>query len=321
MFLPHISSRRCCRLPIIRKRRSHSRWITAPGAEGGVVQLTEQQSNFRVIIPLETADLKTVATSAKSKVYSVPAVERVFDMLEFLISSGKPRNVTEVSRALKIPKSSAFGILHTLRQRGYIEKLEDDRYSLTMKLFSLGASMVDSLDQRQQVAPLLRQLALETNITAHLAVLAADEAVYIDKAEAPGAIRLTTYVGCRVPLHSTAMGKALLAWLPESEVDRIIRSRGLTAFTPHTISSPAALKAELMQVRSNGYAVSIEENEPGVCGIAGPVFDHTGHVAAAVNVGGTILHIKEKDLTFLGECVARTAAEMSRRLGYIGRRP
>lgn len=265
--------------------------------------------------------MKIAVLSVKRKAYSVPAVQRAFDILEMLISGGKPRNVTEISRALKIPKSSVFGILHTLRERGYIEKLEDDRYSLTMKLFGLGASMMASLDLRQQVAPLLRKLAAETNITAHLAVLATDEAVYIDRAEAAGAIRLTTYVGCRRPLHSTGIGKSLLAWLPESEVDRIIASRGLTAHTPRTLSSPVALKAELAQVRANGYGVSIEENEAGVCGIGAPIFDHTGQVVAAVNLGGTILQIKKKDVPFLGECVARTAAEMSRRLGYTGRRP
>ncbi len=266
--------------------------------------------------------MKTAAvTVPKSKLYSVPAVERVFDMLEFLISGGKPQNVTEISRALKIPKSSVFGILHTLRERGYIEKLDDDRYNLTMKLFGLGASMMAGLDLRQQVAPLLRKLAAETNITAHLAVLATDEAVYIDRAETAGAIRLTTFVGCRRPLHSTGIGKALLAWLPESEVDRIIASRGLTAFTPRTLSSPVALKAELVQVRANGYGVSMEENEAGVCGIGAPIFDHTGQVAAAVNLGCTILQIKKKDLPILGECAARAATEMSRRLGYSGRRP
>jgi IclR family acetate operon transcriptional repressor len=117
------------------------------------------------------------------------------------------------------------------------------------------------------------------------------------------------------------MGKALLAWMPESDVDRVIATRGLTSFTPRTISSPAALKAELAQVRSNGYAVAIEENEPGVCGIGAPVFDHTGYIAAAVNLGGTVLQIKKKDIPFLGECVARAAADMSRRLGFNGRHP
>jgi IclR family transcriptional regulator, KDG regulon repressor len=92
--------------------------------------------------------LKT-ALSTKPKTYSVPAVERAFDILELLVSSQKPRNITEISRQLTIPKSSVFGILHTLRERGYIEKQEDERYGLTLKLFGLGASMVAALDIRQ----------------------------------------------------------------------------------------------------------------------------------------------------------------------------
>ena len=96
---------------------------------------------------------------------------------------------------------------------------------------------------------------------------------------------------------------------------------GLTAYTPQTISSPMALKAELAKVRKVGYAVSIEENEPGVCGIAAPIFDHLGHVVAAVNIGGTVLQIKKDNVIILGETVARAAGEMSRRLGYSGKRP
>ena len=250
------------------------------------------------------------------KSYSVPAVQRALDILEYLVASAAAKNITEIGRHLGIPKSSVFGILQTLRVNGWVEKLEDDRYAPTLKLFGLGSSIIASLDLRQQVAPLLRELALQTNITGHLAVLASDEAVYIDKAEVPGAIRLTTYVGSRCPLHSTGMGKALLAWLPESEVDRIIKSRGLTAYTRNTISSPMALKAELAQVRRAGYAVSMEENEPGVCGIAAPIFDHQGHVVAAVNLGGTVLQIKKGNVTLLGSTVARAAAQMSRRLGH-----
>jgi len=261
-----------------------------------------------------------LVSSPEKKAYSVPAVQRALDIVEYLVSSASSRNITELSRYLKIPKSSVFGILQTLRDNGWVEKLEDDRYVLTLKLFGLGSAIIASLDLRQQVSPILRELATQSNITGHLAVLASDEAVYIDKAEVPGAIRLTTYVGSRNPLHSTGMGKALLAWLPEKEVDRIIDSRGLTAYTPNTISSRIALKAELAKVRRVGYAISMEENEPGVCGIAAPIFDHLGHVVAAVNLGGTILQIKKDNVTLLGETVARAAGEMSRRLGYTGKK-
>jgi IclR family KDG regulon transcriptional repressor len=272
-------------------------------------------------IPGEKALQRVSENGHRPKNYAVPAVQRALDILEFLVATPSPRNITEISKHLAIPKSSVFSILQTLRGNGYVEKLENDRYALTLKIFGLGSSIIASLDLRQQVAPVLRELAVQTNITGHLAVLASDEAVYIDKAEVPGAIRLTTYVGSRCPLHSTGMGKALLAWLPQSEVDRIVKSRGLTAYTRNTISSPIALKAELAQVRRLGYAVSIEENEPGVCGIAAPVFDHLGHVVAAVNLGGTILQIKKSDIPLLGATVAHAAEEMSRRLGYAAQNP
>src|ERR1700730_16563091 len=112
--------------------------------------------------------------SDKRKTYSVPAVQRALDIIEYLVTHGGPRNITEVSRQLDIPKSSVFGILQTLRDNGWVEKLDDDRYALTLKLFGLGSSIIASLDLRQQVSPVLRDLANQTNITGHLAVLASD---------------------------------------------------------------------------------------------------------------------------------------------------
>src|SRR5207342_131610 len=97
-------------------------------------------------------DLTSLAEEPdKRKTYSVPAVQRAIDIIEYLVNSAGPRNITEVSRQLNIPKSSVFGILQTLRDNGWVEKLDDDRYSLTLKLFGLGSSIIASLDLRQQV--------------------------------------------------------------------------------------------------------------------------------------------------------------------------
>ena len=90
---------------------------------------------------------------------------------------------------------------------------------------------------------------------------------------------------------------------------------------PYVSTLPALLVIALFTLYPVGYAISIEENEPGVCGIAAPIFDHLGHVVAAVNLGGTILQIKKDNMALLGETVARAAGEMSRRLGYTGQRP
>ena len=252
------------------------------------------------------------------KSYSVPAVQRSLDLIEALARNHHDLTITEAHRKFKIPKSSVYAILQTLKARGYVEQDQDDRYFLTLKLFSLGSALVDSLDLRKEVSPLLKELTEKAAITGHVAVRDGGHAVYIEKAEVLGAIRLTTQVGKRMPLHSTSIGKALIAHLPEEELDRIISKHGLTRFTHRTITGARELKKELAHVRAVGYAVSNEENEDGVRAVAAPIFDDDGRVAAAVNLGGSALQIKPGDFPSLGKLVRATALRMSRALGHRG---
>src|SRR6266545_310690 len=146
--------------------------------------------------------------AAKSpKSYSVPAIQRTLDIVEALASNSRGLTITEANRRFKIPKSSVYAILQTLTARGYLDK--DDRYSLTLKIFSLGSALVDSLDLRKRLYPHLRDLTEKAGITGHIAVFDSGYAVYIEKVEVLGALRLTTWVGKRMPVHSTSIGKAL----------------------------------------------------------------------------------------------------------------
>jgi IclR family transcriptional regulator, KDG regulon repressor len=257
-----------------------------------------------------------VLKTRKPKTYSVPALNRSLDIIERLVTEERGLSITEVSHRFKIPKSSAFGILQTLKARGYVEKDSDDRYSLTLKIFGLGSALIDALDLRKQLYPLLKELTDKSKITGHIAVLDQGYAVYVEKVEVLGALRLTTGIGKRMQVHSTSIGKALLAYQPDSEVDRIIAERGLPRHTTRTLASAQELKNELVRVRSLGYAVSNEENEEGVRAVAAPIFNHSGKVAAAVNLGGSTLQIKMKDVPALGELVRSYAGQMSRKLGY-----
>ncbi len=252
------------------------------------------------------------------KSYSVPAVERSLDLIEAMAGNFHELTITEANRKFKIPKSSVYAILQTLKARGYVEQDRADRYFLTLKLFSLGSALVDSLDLRREVYPLLKELTEKARVTGHVAVRDGGHAVYIEKAEVLGAIRLTTRVGKRMPLHSTSIGKALIAHLPEDELDRLIREHGLPRFTHRTITGTQELKKALAHVRTVGYAVSNEENEDGVRAVAAPIFGHDGQVAAAVNLGGSTLQIKPEDFPSLGKMVRATALRMSRVLGYRG---
>ena len=262
--------------------------------------------------------LAAMKAPKNAKGYSVPALQRTLDIIEAMAAGGRDMTITEANRKFRIPKSSVYSILQTLKSRGYVEKDDADRYFLTLKIFSVGSTLVDSLDIRKRLYPYLRDLADKAGITGHLAVLDSGYAVYIEKAEVLGALRLTTWVGKRMPVHSTSIGKALMAYLPGDDVDRIVAQRGLPKLTDKTITSARKLKLELARVRDLGYATANEENEAGVRAVAAPVFDHDGKVVAAVNLGGPAVQMKMEDLPSLGRQVRAAALGMSRTLGYRG---
>ena len=257
-------------------------------------------------------------TKTSSKSYSVPAVQRTLDLIEAMATHNHELTITEANRKFKIPKSSVYAILQTLKSRGYVDKDASDRYFLTLKLFSLGSSLVDSLDLRSRVYPLLKELTEKAQITGHISVLDNGYAVYIEKVEVFGAVRLTTWVGKRMHVHSTSMGKALLCHFSEEELDQFIEKHGLQRMTDRTITNPLDFKKELARVRTSGYAVSNEENELGVRAVAAPIFDHTGVPIAAVNLGGSTLQIKVEKFHSLGDIVRSYALKMSHTLGYQG---
>lgn len=251
--------------------------------------------------------------------YSVPALHRSLDIVEALVGQDHGFTTTEVARRFAIPKSSAFGILQTLTERGYVAKDPDDRYALTLKLFGLGSALIDSLDLRRQLYSLLKELTDKTRITGHIAVLDDGYAVYVEKVEVMGALRLTTRIGKRMPLHSTSIGKALLAFQPEPEIERILAAPALPRLTARTITEASELRRELERVRAAGFASSNEENEEGIRAVAAPIFNHSGAAVAAVNLGGSTLQIRMKDIPALGETVRVYAEQMSLRLGFRGR--
>jgi IclR family transcriptional regulator, KDG regulon repressor len=252
------------------------------------------------------------------KSYSVPAIQRMLDLIEAMATANHELTITEANRKFKIPKSSVYSILQTLKSRGYIDKDKEDRYFLTLKIFSLGSTLVDSLDLRGRIYPLLKEMTEKARITGHIAVLDDGYAVYIEKVEVLGAVRLTTWVGKRMHVHSTAIGKALVAYFSDEEIEQYVERYGLQRLTDKTITNLRDFKKELARVRANGYSTANEENESSVRAIAAPVLDHAGNTVAAVNLGGSTLQIKTDNLQALGELVRTYALKMSRALGYRG---
>jgi IclR family acetate operon transcriptional repressor len=224
---------------------------------------------------------------------------------------------SEISRRLNIPKSTASYILRTLEQNRYISRdRSTGRYRLGLKLLALGRGVQIGREIREVARPILRRLVERSGLTAHLAVLDHGEAVYIEKSEAAGFIKLDTWIGRRMDLHSTAVGKALAAFMQPFEFESSIGERGLKQRTAKTLTTRRELTAELRRVREAGYAVDDEENSVGVRCVAAPVFDAQARACAAVGLSGTTLQIDKSSIKSVRRLVVEASAEISGGLGY-----
>jgi DNA-binding IclR family transcriptional regulator len=252
------------------------------------------------------------------KEYSVPSIERALSVLQCLGYSKRGFSISEIGRRLKIPKSSAHLILSTLERRGFLQKnSQTGKYHFGLQLVSLSRSALENLDLREEARPFLRDLMQESGLTVHMAVLERDEAVIIEKVEAPGLVRLASWIGRRLDVNCTGVGKVLMAFLPGDELDYLLRSKAFARHNSRTIISASALRREFMQVRHSGYALDNEEDEPGVCCIGAPVFDENGKALAAISVAGTTSQIGIDRVPTLARQVKRAALGISARLGYV----
>lgn len=245
----------------------------------------------------------------------VTAVDRTLNILEAAAQRRDGFTNSEISRKLGIPKSSASYILRTLERRGYLRReTETGRYRLGLKILSLGGDAQAKIDIADLALPLMRALVEKIHLTVHLAVLDQGEAVYVEKVEAPGFFKVNTWVGRRMFLHSTSVGKCLLAWLPKHEVEALMKRQGLKKRTPRTIITMTKLVANLEHTKREGYAVDDEENSLGARCLGAPVFDASGNVVAALGASGTLTQVDVASMPRLAEALKETARRISRQL-------
>ena len=250
------------------------------------------------------------------------AVDRALGILEAIARRHDGLTNSEISRKLAIPKSSASYLLRALERRGYLHRNhEDGKYRLGLKVLDLGHGVATGLDLRELARPVMQELVKRVNLTAHLAILDNGEAVYIERVEAPGFIQMNTWVGRRMYIHSTSIGKVLAADLAAEEVEKILAEHGLVRRTPKTITQPGKFLKELERVRAHGWAVDDEENNLGVRCVAAPVFNAEGRVEAALGVSGTVAVVNSHTLAKYAEAVKDAARRISAKLGYSAHSP
>ena len=172
------------------------------------------------------------------------------------------------------------------------------------------------MDLVREATPYLKELVNQCNETVHLGVLEEGEVLYLAKEESSKTIRMCSYVGKRAPLHCTALGKVLLAYLPEEERKKILEQKGLLRFTEKTITDKKELEKELNKIKKQGFALDREENEKDVRCIAAPIKNYQGKVIAAISISGPVYRIDINKQNHLKEALIRTSKKVSKRLGY-----
>lgn len=212
----------------------------------------------------------------------VQSLERAFGLLERMADAGGEVGLSELAADSGLPLPTIHRLMRTLVARGYVRQQPNRRYALGPRLIRLGESASRLLGSWAR--PHLERLAEETGETANMALLDGDEAVYVAQAPSRHSVRMFTEVGRRVLPHSTGVGKALLAHLPDEEVRALLSRTGMPAATERTITSPDVFLEALERVREDGYAVDDNEQEMGVRCIAVPV--PGAPTATAVSISG-----------------------------------
>jgi DNA-binding IclR family transcriptional regulator len=252
----------------------------------------------------------------KSNNYMVPALEKGLMILEKLARSEELLRITDIHEQMGIPKTSVFMILSTLETMEYIEKVDDNRYRLTMKIYNIGNEILAKYDIRGIARPFMEKLADQLRFTVHLAVLSSGRAVYIEKVNGPAFVQFGTRIGQTMPLHSSAVGKVLAAYLDEESLDEIIEANPLIRATENTITSPEVFKKFLIYVRETGYAIEDEEGEIGVRCVGAPIFNSKGKVVAAVSVTGVRNDLHSAQFHEIGSTVKDYGMLISEQFGY-----
>lgn len=251
----------------------------------------------------------------------VNSLAKGFRVLEAFTSEDPELMLAEVARRAGLDNATAFRLLNTLVMLGYVAKVPDSRnFRLTLKCLDLGFNAIALSDLRTQARPILRNLVGEMNEAASIGVLEGAEVVYIERMQA-GMTRLgvNVRIGSRVPVHSTAIGHAILGFLPRAEQERVLAAAPRKKVTERTVTDVKTLLQRFKQVRARGYAVSDQENVPGLCVLAAPILDADGLPVAGLSVAAPAFRMSAQAFEKAGVGPLLNAAQqLSRGLNATG---
>lgn len=268
---------------------------------------------------LEPKILKEINLEDTSKLINrkvIASVQKALDILALFDKTHEELGNAEIARMVNLPVGTASGLIYTLKVNHYLDQNPVNRkYRLGLKLAERTAVLMDQLDLRKVSASFLEELRDWCGESVNLGVRDGNEIVYIERMFGNHSLGIRSELGRRGPLHSTSLGKAILAFVSESEKLAFFEQNNFVQMTPLTIIDPQKFKQELELTRQRGYAIDEQENEMGGRCVGAPIFDRHGYPIASISISVPIQRFPEEDVKKFGLKLIETAEKISNRMG------
>lgn len=249
------------------------------------------------------------------------SVHKTFALLEYFDAQKPEWGVTELANAAGSNKSTVYRFLSDMEQLGIVQKqVHSDKYALGLKLYELGCRVPLRSAFVDKTHPALLQVAANITETVHVAVLKNHQVFYVDKVESPQGLKVSSQIGSYNPAYATSLGKVLLAYQPEEELEQTLAylTRGeMHRYTDHTIIDVSKLENELQQIREQGYAIDREEFEIGLICVAIPIYNQNNEVVASLSASGPANRFKEKEVKNYIAILQEGADDMRQRINQF----
>lgn len=225
-------------------------------------------------------------------------------------------SLSELARAVNMPKSTVYKLVCTLMASGFLQKDDGSgKYRPSIRMFEMSQSILNHIDLVREATPFIKLLAKQSGETTHLTYYENGETIWVLKVENPFFVQLYSRVGRRAPAAATASGKAILACLPPQELQRVL-IQGWKTLTEKTALNDESLLKDLEQIRRNGYAVQVEEVDMGIASVGAAIFDYRECPVAGISLAGPVSRFTPDNIRRFGRLAKETAFAISERIGY-----
>jgi len=250
----------------------------------------------------------------ENKYYTIASLEKGIRILELLARHGE-LSVSEAAKLMDTNRAGSHRFISTLKDLGYVEKNESNKYQPTLKIMKLATKVANRFEIRRIARPYMHKLSIMYKETINLGFFKNHEIIHIDKIDSLEILRMDSALGDIAPAYCTGLGKSILAFLPDHELEHYLAHIELKQLSPNTITDRDELLAELSRVRKNRVAIDDEEMSIGLRCIGAPIFDHNSYPAYAMSISGPSIRQTPRVLEKMKTSLLEISSELSRKMG------